>query len=189
MQVVNAIKESANQVLSRRQVVTFSPKDIEKVHTFEVEGKKRGKSPLEKLSEKLQGKRKERSAMYSKEEVMIVEEPNVEVQQSVHRSKEEDQMSLSDAKSLTSDESDLDEMMKEDQHNLRDAPQVDDILEDYVLSDDEITETVRVKRNKKEKQSKEIKKQKKNQSGGNLSKHQRRKEKRRLNRKKPIGEK
>lgn len=43
MQLVGAIRESADEVLSRRKAVTFSPRDTNKVQQFEKEGKLKGK--------------------------------------------------------------------------------------------------------------------------------------------------
>ena len=43
MQLVAAIKSSSERVLARRMLVTFSPRDIEKVQQFHIEGKAEGK--------------------------------------------------------------------------------------------------------------------------------------------------
>lgn len=43
MQLVGAIRESADEVLKRRKTVTFSPRDTDKVQQFENEGKIKGK--------------------------------------------------------------------------------------------------------------------------------------------------
>lgn len=43
MQLVAAVKDSAENVLSRRMLVTFSPRDTAQVEQFEAEGKAAGR--------------------------------------------------------------------------------------------------------------------------------------------------
>ena len=46
MQLVAAIRSSSEKVLARRMLVTFSPRDIEQVQQFQLEGKAEGKVSL-----------------------------------------------------------------------------------------------------------------------------------------------
>eukprot|EP00210_Caulerpa_lentillifera_P001808 g1738.t1 len=146
MQLVTAIKESSEQVLSRRKHVTFSPRDREKVLQFENESKSKGKSRLELLVQKLEQKRKQRNSMYSNEEEKEEGEEVITLQESApepqtplsKKQKKKDTLNLSDAESLTSNEESIDELLQETQHTIAEVPEGDDILEDYVPSEDEI---------------------------------------------------
>lgn len=101
--------------------------------------------------------------MYSNEEVITLQESAPAPPKPLPKKKKTDQLNLSDAESLTSDEGSIDVVYESAMDPSEAVPQMEDILEEYVPSDDET----------KEVKSPKIKRKRKGK--GNNSKRQRQK--------------
>lgn len=105
----------------------------------------------------LEQQRKQRSSMYSTEEVITLQEPTAAPPKPPPKKKKKtDKLNLSDAESLTSDEGSIDVVYQSTKDSSEAVPQMEDILEEYIPSDDDMNEvkSPKIKRKRKGNNSK-----------------------------------